>query len=364
MEYKVITNYNFKTIEDFVGLKPEGLSRDYGYTRIGDDIVFEANFVACPCIYYKKQNNLFAFSFDCDLVVDFCKKEGIPLTDTFDNLNDINPNIRKHIKSSIIKRYKYNLDYIEGWSKVTLHKDGTFDIVKSTFEPFEYEIWDEYDKFKAFLLKYKKLACGFADSGRLIPTITGGLDSRALIGLYREKVDKIDKYFLTAIKQDGKNNVEQGQLELKIAEQVARKIGIGTNRVEFLDNGDSEYITITGMFNENALECKDPNDPEYIYKIIQHGWANKYQYQYINKLTPYMDDDYLKFKQHGELTRMLLLLLLVPDLLHIPFISGASLFNHFPDGCLAGSLLIEQLSMAQQILDSWGEHKVKTLLVE
>ena len=130
-----------------------------------------------------------------------------------------------------------------------------------------------------------------------------------------------------------------------------------------MDNEDSEYITITGMFNENALECKDPNDPEYIYKIIQHGWANKYQYQYINKLTPYMDDDYLKFKQHGEVTRMLLLFLLVPDLIHIPFISGASLFNHFPDGCLIYPLLKDALGVVQDILNMWGEDKVKNILI-
>ena len=48
------------------------------------------------------------------------------------------------------------------------------------------------------------------------------------------------------------------------------------------------------MFNENSDEYNDPNDTDYIYKYMQHGYSNKHQY--INKITIYMDDDYFYIK--------------------------------------------------------------------
>ena len=40
----------------------------------------------------------------------------------------------------------------------------------------------------------------------------------------------MDGYFLTAVKQDGKNNVEQGQLEVNLAKNVANIVGLKDKR--------------------------------------------------------------------------------------------------------------------------------------
>ena len=103
MDYPVITNYNYAEIKDYQGPKPKGYWRDYGIHRSEDgNLIFTSNYLACPCIYYVIKDDKYCFSFDVDSVVDFAKKEGIELTDTFANLNQISANVRKHIKSSVL----------------------------------------------------------------------------------------------------------------------------------------------------------------------------------------------------------------------------------------------------------------------
>lgn len=354
MLYELITNLNFKKIKNYEGPHPEGYDRIYGYKNNGN-IEFYTNYVCCPCVYYVKSGDLFAYSFDPDLVVNFAKENNIPITDTYENIENINPNVKSHIKSSVRKRYKYNLNYIENWKKIILKPDGTFEKEDYNAEMFCYEVLEHKDELLAFYNKYKYIVNDFIDRGLFLPTITGGLDTRAFVNFYRDRVSELDGYFLTETKQDGKNNYEQGLLEMKLANQVANKIGLKPNRINKLEDCEKPYITITGMFNENANEYKNPNDPDYIYKVIQHGYDNTHQY--INKITPYMDDDYLKFKQDGELFRVLSIMILVPDTLHIPFISGTSLFNHFPEGTTIYPFLDKQILQAVSILNYWNSKK-------
>lgn len=344
MNYPLITNFNFNEPLNYEGPKPEGYDRYYGCKLENNQIIFEANYLACPCIYYVKQDNLFAFSFDPDSVVNFAKENNIELKDDYSNMYLINDNVRSHIKSSIKKRYKYNLNYIEGWKKVVLNCNGEFEIVKNDFIPFTKDIKNNFNDFKNFLDKYKRYIDKLIDKDLFMPTLTGGLDTRYFTGLYRDRVNELPGYFCTSVKQDGKNNYNQGQLELRLAEQVAKKIGLKNERFEDL----GKYNTITGMFNENANEYKNPNDVEYVYKILQHGYDNTHQY--INKLTPFLDDDYLQFKQDGEMVRCLLSIYLADDLLLIPFISGTALFNSFPDGCLIYPWLKKPLLDAIDVL--------------
>ena len=368
MDYLSITNYNFKTIEDYESYNIiEQFNRNYSHKREGDNIIFEANFVACPCIYYVRQDNLFCYSFDVDQVVEFAQQHNIPLTDTYDNLNFISDNIRKHIKSSIIKRYKYNVNYIEKWKKVILHSDGSFEMEENTFIPFQLEIKDNYDLFKKFILKYKKLVDNLIDKKIFVPTITGGLDTRALTGLYRDRVDEIPFYYLKGVKNDGKNNVIKGLKEIEIAEQVCKRLKLKATRIENLKQNDIQYVTLSGQFNENTNSYDNPNDTDWIYKILQHAWGNKDIYRYDYQLLPFLDDDWLLFKQSmdfKELQRILFVLILARDLIHIPFISGASLLKIYPEGLY---LLNEFLDTNKQVLDIieyWGLEKTLNLLKE
>ena len=140
MNYETITPENFKEINFFFGESPKYYNRKYGYYRDENTIIFNANFVCCPCIYWKKEGTKWAFSFDADNVVKYCKENNISLTDTYDNLNQFNKNVGKHIKSSITKRYKYNLNYIENWKKVILYPNGTFEVIKNDFIPLQAKI--------------------------------------------------------------------------------------------------------------------------------------------------------------------------------------------------------------------------------
>lgn len=355
MLYELITNFNFNKIKDYEGPHPEGYDRIYGYKVTEETIEFYTNYVCCPCVYYVKKDNLFAYSFDPDLVVKFAKENNIELTSNYENIEKINSNVKSHIKSSVRKRYKYNLNYIENWKSISLKKDGTF--IKNDYnaKTFCYNVLEHKEELLAFFNKYKYIVNDFIDKSLFLPTITGGLDTRAFVNFYRDRVDELDGYFLTETKQDGKNNYEQGLLEMKLAKLVVKKIGLKDNRINKLEDCDKPYVTITGMFNENANEYKNPNDPEYIYKVIQHGYDNTHQY--INKITPYMDDDYLKFKQDKELFRILSLLILTPDLIHIPFVSGTSFFNHFPEGTTLYPFLEKQILQAISILNYWNSKK-------
>lgn len=350
MLYELITNENFNNIKDYEGPHPEGYDRIYGYKINEGKIEFYTNYVCCPCVYYVKKDKMFAFSFDPDLVVKFAKEKGIELKDDYSNINLINENVRKHIKSSVRKRYKYNLNYIENWKSVILHNDGTFEKEDYNLDMFCYDVLDHKEELLAFYNKYNVIVNDFIDRKKFLPTITGGLDTRAFVGFYRDRVNELDGYFLSEVKQDGKNNYEQGLLEMKLAELVVKKIGLTNKRYNKLE--DTDCATITGMFNENANEYENPNDPEYVYKVVQHGYDNTHQY--INKITPYMDDDYYKFKQDGELFRVLNILILVPDMIHMPFISGTSLFNNFPDGITIYPFLKNQVDRVVSILNYWN----------
>lgn len=114
MDFPYITNFNFNTIENFEGPRPKYCEfRDYGFKRVDNEIEFYANFLACPCIYYVKKDNLFCFSFEVNKVVNFAKENGIELTDTYDNFKLLNDNVNAHVKSSVKKRYQYNVSFIE-----------------------------------------------------------------------------------------------------------------------------------------------------------------------------------------------------------------------------------------------------------
>ena len=140
-------------------------------------------------------------------------------------------NLREHIKPSIKKHYKYKLEYIEGWKQIFLHQDGNFEVIKNDFVPFQLDYKNHFEEFKNLLIKYKNIVNKYIDEKLFLPTITGGVDTRGLIWFYRNRISELDGYFLTSVKQDGRNHVEQGQLEMKLAEQVVKKIGLKNNRI-------------------------------------------------------------------------------------------------------------------------------------
>lgn len=358
--YTIITNLNFNSVCDFKG--PDSTLtnfKEYGFRRdANNNIEFYTNFISCPCIYWIRSDKGWAFSFDYRLVEEYCKNIGIELSENYENLSSISDNIKFHIKQSIKQTYKCNFQYIEGWKKVILFEDGSFDVTNYDLPLFSLDIKYNYDAFKQFLLKYKKAIKKLIDSQLFIPTLTAGIDSRGLSGLWKEYVDLLPGYFLMDIKNDGKNHVQQGAKEIELASYVANALNLKNVRYKELPE---PVVTMTGILNENAIAYDNPNDPEYIYKIIQHSWGPN---NYHRKLTPFIDDDYLVFKQDGELFRLLLIFLLNKELAHIPFLSGTSMFSVFPNGHVIWPAKIDYIEKIYDIFNYWGEEKVKNILSE
>lgn len=352
MTFTSITNFNFYEAQNFKCPFPKYSPLNYEYYRNEDDedeIIFETNFLACPCIYYvrDKERNLFCYSFDVDNVVDFAKAHNIPLTDTYDNLNQINDNIRKHIKPSVLKNYRYSVKYIEQWKRVVLDSQGDFSITYNEFVPYQKEISENLPDFLRFLEKYKKIVDKAIDDNNFVPTLTGGLDTRGLITLYKDRITELPGFYLKAIKQDGRNNAAMGELETILATNVAKIVNLKSERFENLSDFKDSAITLSGTFNENAIEYENPADIQYITKIISHSYSNSYTYS--TQILPYIDDDYLQFAIKGEFLRIFLILYGMSELRNVPFISGTFLYNQYPQGVTLYQLLEDSFEYLNSI---------------
>lgn len=346
MKYEIITDKNFNTITSYEGPIPKYIDRSYGYFKSNEDIIFYSSSVVNPCIYYIWYEGKFAYSYDPELVVEYAKSENIPLNNNYEALNTINDNIRKHVKPSITKHYKYSLNTIEYFKEVKVSYDGKPTILYSDFQPYTKDIRTHFDDFIKFLKKWKSIINKVIDDGKFIPTITGGLDTRAFIGLYKDRIGEIPGYFISPVKRDGKENIMQGEFEYQISQLVAKIYNINTH--VFSENEMKDYFTLSGFFNDNANSYENPNDIEYIKKIIEHAYDNNHQF--INKLNIFLDEDYLEFKQEGELFRIIMIMYLLPDSFNIPFTSGTSLFNRFPQGAHIYPILKDIVLEAQRIL--------------
>lgn len=346
MKYEIITNENFDTITSYEGPVPKYLNRKYGYKKIGDEIAFYSTSIVNPCIYYIRYEDKFAYSYDPNLVVDFAKTQSIPLKSNYEALEKINSNIRKHIKPSITKHYKYDLECIEYYKSVKVNKNGEPNITYSKFVPYTKDIRTHFQDFVKFLKKWKNIINKVIDDHLFVPTITGGLDTRAFIGLYKDRIDELQGYFISPIKRDGKDNVLQGEFEVMISNLVAKNYNINT-RI-FTEDEMKDFYTLSGFFNDNANSYENPNDIEYIKKIIEHAYDDSHQF--ANKLNIFLDEDYLEFKQEGELFRVLMIMYLLPDSIHIPFTSGTSLYNRYPQGAHLYPLLKDKVVEVYKIL--------------
>lgn len=355
--YEIISKENFNSITEYVGPRPIYLNQNYGYKKEGNDLVFSANFICCPCVYYYKTVDDWCYSFDPDLVANYFKSKGVLIPDDYSNFEQVNKNLREHIKPSIKKHYKYKLEYIEGWKQIFLHQDGNFEVIKNDFVPFQLDYKNHFEEFKNLLIKYKNIVNKYIDEKLFLPTITGGVDTRGLIWFYRNRISELDGYFLTSVKQDGRNHVEQGQLEMKLAEQVVKKIGLKNNRINKLEDCDKPYVTLSGFFNENADLYDNPADIDYIYKVVQHAWDSSHQF--INKLTIFIDDDFLKFKPNSNFKWIVLIM--NKDLLLIPIVSGTSLYRHYQEGACLASTFSGNLNFASELLQRWGPEAIEEL---
>ena len=318
-------------------------------TKVDDNIEFTSNYVSCPRIAYSIINGKFIFDLG-RRIVDFVY-ENYP-NDCFQVVLE-EPYCE--FKQSVLEDYKVkHVEFIENWSKVILHRDGSFEKIDYPLKPYSVELKDAYDLVHNLLIKYKLAIEKLLEEDRFIPTITGGLDTRCLSALYRDK--NIDTFYLNDIKQDGKNRVDLGKKDLECALTVANHLGI-TKHTEDL-NGK---LTLSGMFTEGirGMYNMDVNDERFIYKFIQHRHLN------YNLLLPFSDDLFLQIKQpRKNVFRCLMCLILCPDLLQYGCIGTYTTFiksNYQPYNFFENYK--NYIKEAQDIIDYWGEEKVKNILV-
>lgn len=345
--YFTITNFDFDIVETTVYTQVDE-SRKYSVTKMENgDVVLETSFLAAPCVYWIKKDNLFCFCFEAGQVEYFAKINNISI---FPFNKATLGEIGMHLKKSVAKNYEYSFNFIENWKKVTIHSDGTFEKEDYPLIPYSLDLKENYTLFINWLKKYKQKIIKLISEDKFVPTLTGGLDSRTLIGLYREKLsEKNINYHLKAVKTDGKNQIEKGSSEIIIADAIAHKIGL-QERLENLPEGK---ISSTSILNENARFLSNPNNTDFIYKYIQHSYDNVTKYE--RKLNPFLDDDYLKFKQETDFMRVLLALLLIPDLIQYRLIGTTEEYEENPDGYLFEEKYANIIPKAKELIAYWED---------
>ena len=350
----IVSNYinSFTFYEDAFFYENKNILGDYvRIEKIGQDIVFTTNYVSCPRIAYCITNDNFIFDLGYEAISSF-------VSDRFngDTFKEVEEEPCIYFKESVRKDYKIkHIDFIENWSKVIVHSNGSFEKFDYPLIPYSIELKDAYDIIHKWLLKYKQGVDLLIRQNRFIPTLTGGVDTRCLTALWRNNL--IEKFYIKEIKNDNKNRVELGNADLECALKVASRLGI-SNYTNNLGN----CITLSGMFTEatRGMYKMNVNDERFIYKFIQH------QIRGNKILLPFADDLYLQIRQpKKDIFRCLLSLLLCPDLLDLEYIGTQKTFEkynyqpyHFNDEY--GELIKE----AREILEYWGREKCENILKE
>ena len=150
MDFPIITNENFNNVSNFVNFFPLYSDNILEYYKKDNQIIFETNFLCCPCIYWYKKDNLWAFSFSIKQIENWCFDNDIQLEERtdFSEFGFMWDYFNKESQRS----YKYKgINYIEGWKKVTLNSDGTFEKENYNLPIFSLELKDNYALYKKWL---------------------------------------------------------------------------------------------------------------------------------------------------------------------------------------------------------------------
>lgn len=355
VENKYIDNTSFNLPDGIIWEETDISSQFLKCEKIKDSIIITTNYVGAPRIAYVISDKGFAFSLNRKKCMDFldfstgCGHEHISKEELSEPI--------KYFKRSVISDYLIpGINFIENWQSVTIHSDGTFEKIDYPLKPYSIDLKNSYDIIRLWLLKYKRIVNQLIDEKRFIPTISGGLDTRILSSIYRDRTSEIDSYYLRDVKLDGKNNIELGKADLEVAKKVAQRLGIQNRVTEIPEN----MLSLSGMYSEmgRGFYRMNVNDPEFIYKFIQHRSNSTSIIQIFN------DDLFLCLKHPAKkVMRAMLVLLLCKDLMDIECIGDAHTFKRYnkkPYNFYEEYK--NEIPQAQEILDYWGEDKCKHIL--
>ncbi len=356
-----IKNKSFILKSDFDGLNvgdyyiKENCLGDYvKWEKVDDDTIeFTTNHLGCPRIVYCIFESNYVFDLGRDYVKYFVR-------DHFEDYNkEITEEPQIYFKKSVKEDYETNhVEYIENWSKVILKRDGTFEKIDYPMTPYSIDLKDAYEQVHKLLIKYKKAVNLLLDSNEFIPTITGGLDTRCLSSLYKDRIKDIECYYTRDVKLDGKNEVELGLADLECSLKVSKTLGIN-ERINVLPK---DKKTLSGMFSEatRGMYNLNINEPIFIYKFIQHHKFSG------NLLFPYADDLFLIIRQPNKnVFRCLMCLLLCPELMNISCIGTQKKFEeHNKQPYNFYDEYRDAIKEAKEIIEYWGKEKCDNILNE
>lgn len=251
-----------------------------------------------PQLYYKKTNRGFIFTNRCDLMdLKIGHNFWVINGEQYDTLNLNEEDLQLPFQT------------INNYSKIVLSKGGKLDICPTNFEGlFSIPIIDAKNLIIEWRDKYLNLVDSLCKKGKFIPTLTGGVDTRVLTYFWRNQKN-FDSYYLKAIKNDGKNDVEKGQQEIEISKKILDRFGFDLKRTENKFGKD----TLTGKWTD-VYRFKFCNDKLFLKNVV-----NKCEHSY-GEFYPFIDDIYLKIKTNVNM-RCLLLMLFCEDLLDIEILS-------------------------------------------
>lgn len=366
-----ITDKTFNEKEGTNYIKIEPIDNYFKWERVGDDIVFTTNFIAAPRIAYSISGNEFIFDFAQKQITKF-------VSDHFDGDIFYPEPTRNFISKYATDDYRIkHISFIENWSKVVVHKDGTFEKTDYPLVPFSVPLEDSYELFHQLFVKYRKGTIKLLDEGKFIPTITGGCDTRTLIGLYRDLIKKynINTFFSLNSKNEKQTQAEYGRrmntVEKEIGMKVAKTVGLDF----YVTAKPKGVITLAGKFaaGENVLFTSpnsynlelhpdiNNNNPDFIYKYVQHSKRG------TQEMRPYADDLWFQIKQPKEvfIIKALLMMIFVPDLLDIecythPVYTQSDILMKYKFHEMYAKCIPE----AKRIMELWGEEKCKNIFKE
>lgn len=325
------------------------------YEKINKDIVVICNYISAPRIAYCYYEEEFIFDLGNEAILDFVNRH-------FPNdvVQEVNEEPYSLFKESVKKDYKIkHIQFIENWSKVIIHPDGSFEKTDYPLKPYSTPLKESYYLVHNLLIKYKKIIENLLKLGQFIPTITGGVDTRCLTALYRDKIKEynINTFYIKEIKNDGKNREGLSQADLDSAIKVANYLGIKNHTED-----KSKKFTVSGMYTEanRGMYNMNINDVRFIYKFIQH------QIRGVWMVYPFADDLFLQIEQpNKDVFRCLLALLLCPDLLGIELIGTQETFEkHNKQPYYFFDEYRKAIEEAQEIIEYWGEEKCRKILEE
>lgn len=308
-----ITNTNFEQIKNTsIIYNKYVVDNKVNIDCNNNEIVIYTDYPVVPCWYYTKKDNDFILTDNVSEIENFCQQHSIILSA---NKMAITYYGLHHKKGA--RTYKNCYQYIEDFKEIHLKPNGDYTVIPFGFKAFYKDPKDSYEQIQQLFKKYKNIIDNIVADGAFRPTLTGGLDSRTLIGLYRDHLSEIDSYYLLGVKNDGLNKVHKGQEEMEIAKEVIHHLGQNWTRVEDLN----DKVTISSHLNEN--QCK-----------LNHFVTNNYESYWVDKVVRhYMNTDntirwlidplYLELQiPCFSFYKCLFAMLLVPDLIEdIPLIS-------------------------------------------